>query len=49
MSLDFIFRVVLSAEGEPPDEKTLERLNALLEQVKAGWGFEDSVKILDAD
>ncbi len=37
--LDFTFRVVLSAEGELPDEETLERLNAALEEVKAGWRF----------
>ncbi len=37
--LDFTFRVVLSAEGEPPDEETLARLNAVLAEVRAGWGF----------
>ena len=37
--LDFTFRVVLSAEGELPDEETLERLNAALGEVKAGWRF----------
>jgi len=40
--LDFTFRVVLSAEGEPPDEETLKQLNAALEDVKAGWGFGSS-------
>jgi hypothetical protein len=37
--LDFTFRVVLTAEGELLDEETLERLNAVLEDVKAGWRF----------
>ena len=37
--LDFTFRVVLSAEGEPPGEETLARLNAVLEEVRAGWRF----------
>jgi hypothetical protein len=40
--LDFTFRVVLTAEGELLDEETLERLNAVLEEVKAGWRFGDS-------
>jgi hypothetical protein len=38
--LDLTLRVVLTAEGEPPDEETLGRLNAALEDVNAGWRFD---------
>jgi hypothetical protein len=35
--LAFSFRVALSAEGQKPDEETLQQLNALLEEIKPGW------------
>ena len=35
--LSFSFRVGLSAEGQKPDPDTLDRLNALLEEIKPGW------------
>ena len=38
--MDFTFRIVLSAEGEQPNEETLERLNSVLEEVKSGWRLE---------
>ncbi len=37
--LDFTFRVVLTAEGEPPSEEVVEQLDAALENAKAGWRF----------
>jgi len=37
--LDFTFRVVLTAEGELPDEETLDQMNAVLDGVEAGWRF----------
>ena len=38
--MDFTFHIVLSAEGERPDEETLEQLNRVLEKVKPGWRLE---------
>lgn len=35
--LAFSFRVAISAEGQKPDETTLQRLNDLLEAIRPGW------------
>ncbi len=35
--LAFTFKVTLSAEGQRPDPDTLQRLNALLDEVQRGW------------
>ena len=40
--LDFDFRVVVTAEGEAPDEALLERMNEVLAKVKAGWAFQQT-------
>ncbi len=37
--LDFTFRVVVTAEGDAPDDAILAQLNAMLAKVKSGWGF----------
>jgi hypothetical protein len=35
--LAFTFRVTVSAEGQPPDAETLQRMNELLAEIQAGW------------
>ena len=35
--LAYAFRVSLTAEGTPPDEETLKRLNELLNEIQDGW------------
>jgi hypothetical protein len=37
--LVYTFRVSLTAEGQPPDEDTLTRLNALLASIREGWSL----------
>ena len=38
--LAFSFRIAISAEGKKPDAATLQRLNAILEEIKPGWRLE---------